>query len=74
MIHEPIYTLRSVGSDIERPAVLATGSLADCLAELKEAVPIDVTASNRGVLRITAQGSGERPVEVLTVRVSGHTA
>lgn len=74
MIHDRIYTLTSVESDIERPPVLATGSLGACLDELKEAVLIDATANNRGLLRITAQRADERPVEILTVRVSGDTA
>lgn len=74
MIHDAIYTLRSVASDVERPAVLATGSLAACLDELKEAVLIDVTGNNRGLLRITAQRADGRPVEILAVRVSGDTA
>jgi hypothetical protein len=77
MLPAPVYQLLSLESEIERPRLLRTGSLAACLDELKEAVLIDNAACNRSVLRITAtldDGDARRSaqvVEILTATTTG---
>ena len=69
----PIYRLISEASDVPRPRVLRTGSLADCLDELKEAVLVDVVRANAGRLTVVEIYDGsEAPVAVVISTVTGY--
>lgn len=74
MNSEPTYRLLSLESEVERPRVLRTGSLEDCLDELKEVVLFDHLSCNRSVLEIvgTADDRLNTPiVEIVTARTTG---
>jgi hypothetical protein len=72
VVPDPTYRLISEQSDVPRPRVLRSGSLADCLDELKEEILADVVRCNAGRLTIVADFSGTKaPVTVVLSTVTG---